>query len=288
MRVGKLAYLNSAPFYYGFEKKGWSSLEMELIPRVPSELNKMMAAGQLDISVISAFEYARQHQSYYLLPRHCVSADGIVKSVLLVSRCDIESLAGGKIAMTTSSATTQNLLKVLMAKWYHLKVDYLEMAPDLKQMLSVADACLIIGDDALRIEPWEGLRVYDFATLWKEFTGYPMVFAVVAVRKEFAHNHPLHLRQFNHELSLSLAEGLQHVDEFGEREAYQGIAKKISMRDYFSCLDYQFDSRKQESLKLYYQMAAELNLCQSCPELVFAPVGRELDDSTAVNEMEKK
>ncbi len=269
MRVGKLAYLNSAPFYYGLEKEGWTSLEMELIPGVPSELNRMMARGMLDISLISAIEYARRQQSYCLLPQFCVSADGLVKSVLLVSRREIGKLEGRRVALTTSSATAQNLVKVLLSKRYNLNVNYLEMSPDLNQMLSEADACLLIGDDALRIEPQDDLIVYDLAQLWKEFTGFPMVFAVVAVRKEYAQSSSDKLEQFSRELASSLALGLQNLDEFGSRKEYFRIAEKVSMQNYFAYLDYQFDSRKQEALLLYYEMAAELGLCPPCRELKF-------------------
>jgi predicted solute-binding protein len=51
-------------------------------------------------------------------------------------------------------------------------------------MLRIADAALIIGDPALRIEPvslpW---YVYDLGAEWVEMTGLPMVFAVWAGRK---------------------------------------------------------------------------------------------------------
>ena len=57
-------------------------------------------------------------------------------------------------------------------------------APDLDAMLRIADAALIIGDPALRIDPaalpW---HVYDLGAEWVEMTGLPMVFAVWAGRK---------------------------------------------------------------------------------------------------------
>jgi predicted solute-binding protein len=54
-------------------------------------------------------------------------------------------------------------------------------APDLEAMLGAADAALIIGDPALRIEP-ECLpyHVYDLGAEWVQMTGLPMVFAVWA------------------------------------------------------------------------------------------------------------
>jgi predicted solute-binding protein len=50
-------------------------------------------------------------------------------------------------------------------------------------MLRAADAALVIGDPALRIEPSRlPYRVYDLGAEWMALTGLPMVFAVWAGR----------------------------------------------------------------------------------------------------------
>ena len=52
---------------------------------------------------------------------------------------------------------------------------------------------MLIGDPALRAmyeAPALGLQVTDLAEEWKDWTGLPMVFAVWAVRKDFAAAHP--------------------------------------------------------------------------------------------------
>jgi predicted solute-binding protein len=50
-------------------------------------------------------------------------------------------------------------------------------------MLRIADAALVIGDAALRIDPARlPFRVYDLGAEWVEMTGLPMVFAVWAGR----------------------------------------------------------------------------------------------------------
>ena len=60
-------------------------------------------------------------------------------------------------------------------------------------MLIEADAGVLIGDPALRAmyeAPRLGLQVTDLGQAWRDWTGLPMVFAVWAVRKEFAAAHP--------------------------------------------------------------------------------------------------
>ena len=54
------------------------------------------------------------------------------------------------------------------------------MAPDLDAMLARADAALIIGDNALFLDPQPPVRKIDLGALWTESTGLPFVYAVWA------------------------------------------------------------------------------------------------------------
>src|SRR5205807_1584774 len=62
--------------------------------------------------------------------------------------------------------------------------EFISHAPDLDAMLGIADAALIIGDPALRLDPARlPYHVYDLGAEWAAMTGLPMVFAVWAGRK---------------------------------------------------------------------------------------------------------
>ncbi|HSY80250.1 MAG TPA: MqnA/MqnD/SBP family protein, partial [Gemmatimonadaceae bacterium] len=67
LRIGRIAYVNCYPVY-GAVDRGVVSLDGELVSGVPTALNALMAAGSLDISVVSAVEYARDSARYLLLP----------------------------------------------------------------------------------------------------------------------------------------------------------------------------------------------------------------------------
>ena len=67
MRVGRIPYINCYPVY-GAIDRGIVSLDAQLVDGVPTALNHAMAAGSLDVSVISAVEYARDSSRYLLLP----------------------------------------------------------------------------------------------------------------------------------------------------------------------------------------------------------------------------
>ena len=53
MRVGRIPYINCYPVY-GAIDRGVVSVAAELVDGVPTALNREMAAGTLDVSVISA------------------------------------------------------------------------------------------------------------------------------------------------------------------------------------------------------------------------------------------
>ncbi|MGQ0538475.1 MAG: MqnA/MqnD/SBP family protein, partial [Gemmatimonadaceae bacterium] len=84
LRVGRIPYVNCYPVY-GAIDRGIVRLSADLVDGVPTELNNLMAQGALDVSVVSAVEYARDSRRYLLLPDLAISCDGPVRSVMLYS-----------------------------------------------------------------------------------------------------------------------------------------------------------------------------------------------------------
>ena len=80
VRIGRISYVNMAPVFYRVDA------EVEEVQGVPTELNRMLVAGELDTAPISSIEYARHADTLRLLPRLCVASEGAVDSIQLVSR----------------------------------------------------------------------------------------------------------------------------------------------------------------------------------------------------------
>src|SRR5919202_6063691 len=114
MRVGRIPYVNCYPVY-GAIDRGVVPLQATLVDGVPSALNREMAAGTLDVSVVSAVEYARDAQRYLLLPELAVSCDGPVRSVCLFSKRPARELGGRRVLVSRSSMTSVALLELLFA-----------------------------------------------------------------------------------------------------------------------------------------------------------------------------
>src|SRR5436190_20942408 len=106
IRLGRIAYANMAPVFFRVDA------EYEEIAGVPTELNRMLVAGELDTAPISSIEYARHADTLRLLPRLCVASEGAVDSIQLVSRVPLERVS--TVAVTPESATSVALTKVLL------------------------------------------------------------------------------------------------------------------------------------------------------------------------------
>src|SRR5690349_24542994 len=160
IRLGRIAYANMAPVFFRVD------MEYEEVAGVPTELNRRLIAGELDTAPISSIEYARHADRLRLLPRRCVSSEGAVDSIQLVSRKPLEQVRS--VAVTPESATSVVLTKVLLPEARHVPLG------------EEADAKLLIGDAALKSAFEDPTPHYDLGRLWLERTGLPMVFAVWA------------------------------------------------------------------------------------------------------------
>jgi chorismate dehydratase len=187
MRVGRIPYINCYPVYGGIDR-GVVALDAELVDGIPSALNRRMAQGALDISVISAVEYARDTARYLLLPDLAISCDGPVRSVMLFSRVAAERLDARRVLVTRSSMTSVALLELLFDHVWKARPSFVpadgEIADLARSEQPEHDARLIIGDAALLLSSGaselarEYPHAYDLGAAWKAWTGLPFVFAV--------------------------------------------------------------------------------------------------------------
>ena len=190
--IGEISYTNILPFFYYLDRDKLNKLNCSFVPQVPAQLNQAMATGKIDIGGISSFAYAKNADHFTLLPNLSVTSYGPVGSIFLFSKKPLQQLGGAKIALTSSSATSVHLLKVILEHFYSLEVSYRTMKPDFGAMLVEHDACLLIGDDAILAKREVGnlFHCYDLGGLWYKHTGLPMTFAVFAVRNETLNEHP--------------------------------------------------------------------------------------------------
>ena len=148
--------------------------------RVPAECADALASGAADIGIVPSFELTRQ--DLQVLPGAGIASHGPVRSILLISTCSAAEIR--RLAADSSSRTSVQLARVILERKYGASPEMEAHPPDLDAMLETADAALVIGDPALRIDSARlPFHVYDLGAEWEEMTGHPMVFAVWAGRK---------------------------------------------------------------------------------------------------------
>jgi chorismate dehydratase len=269
-RVGHIQFLNCLPLYYGLVHEG-AVVDMELTRGTPTELNRLLLEGALDISPISSVEYLRNAADLVLLPDLTVSSDGAVKSIVLASRVPAADLGGRPVALTTTSATSQVLAQVILAERYGVSPRYFASPLDLAGMLGQADAALLIGDPALRVlwQPPAGLYCYDLGTEWHLLTGCAMVYAVWAVRREYADRAPHLVQEVLDAFRRSLAYSLDRVDEIAQAASRWEAFPAETLADYFRTLRFAFGPRYQQGLREYALRARRRGALSHVPELQF-------------------
>lgn len=179
LRVGIVNYLNSKPLAWGFLKGHHADLFAPSY-HPPALVARLLAQGNLDVGLIPSIEVQRI-PGLKILPDLCISATHEVRSVLLVSAVPAEKIR--RVALDQNSRTSVALLRILMQERFHLEPEYVTERADVPRMLEEADAALVIGDPALKVDR-ERYQVFDLAAEWKALTGLPFVFAVWAVRPE--------------------------------------------------------------------------------------------------------
>jgi chorismate dehydratase len=257
-RVGHIQFLNCLPIYWGLVRSG-ALLDIELTKDTPDNLNRMLVDGVLDIGPISLVEYLRNADDLLLLPGIAVGSDGPVLSVNMVAQRPLAELDGRPVALGSTSRTSVLLAQMWLAQVHRVRPHYFVCPPDVNAMMLEADAAVVIGDVALRATyegPRRGLDVHDLGQAWRDWTGLPMVFAVWAVRRDFAQAHPGIVKDVHAAFLRSRDEALAHVDEVAAQAARWEIFDAATLANYFRTLDFSLGERQVEGLVEFGRRAA--------------------------------
>ena len=261
MRIGRIGYINCAPVY-GAIDRGLVALppQSELVTGTPAELNDLLVAGELDVSVISAVEYARHAKDLLLLPDIAISCDGPVRSVALFSKRPVGTLDGRTVLISASSRTSVALLELLCKDVWKVQPKFAEAraeAQDLDALTALPhEALLVIGDAALALAARGAYpHRYDLGEEWKQWTGLPFVFAVWAARRSAD---PAAVQRGHTSLLESRSWGLAHLDVLAEHAAGATGVGLEACREYLAGLDYAFTYKHLAGLTDFFRrLAAE-------------------------------
>jgi chorismate dehydratase len=260
MKIGRIPYINCYPVY-GAIDRGVVKLDARLVDGVPTDLNKKMSDGELDISVVSAVEYARDADRYLLLPDLAISCDGPVRSVMLFSRRPAPELGSRNVIVSRSSMTSVALLELLFENVWHATPRFVPGDAEVRDVIvddtGSADARLVIGDAALVLASKHRERypfVYDLGQVWKSWTGQPFVFAVWVAQRTTDVKKALVAHAG---LIASRNWGLAHLHDLAE-QAHRATGVEHSVcAEYLSGLDYGLSYPHLAGLTEFYRRLVE-------------------------------
>ena len=215
---------------------------------LPSECADQLASGEADIGIVPVIEMARQKLEYF--PGAGIACHGPVRSILLVSKVPFGKIR--TLATDAGSRTSVMLARLILAEKFGTEPRLLSLPADLAPMLGEADAALLIGDPALRLDPLTlPFETLDLGGEWTEITGLPMVFALWAGRKEMMQEH------YRSAFLASSRYGRDHIDRIVATQAAPRSIPEPLAREYLTRhIVFELGDRDYEGLDLFLKRAA--------------------------------
>jgi chorismate dehydratase len=275
LRIGCVKYLNARPLI-----RGWPG-EVEFDH--PSALCERLANGELDLALVSSFEFLR-NPIYRIIDEVSISSDGPVYSVVVAHRDEISRI--DEIELDPASETAVNLLRCLLGELGlnpHLKqrstgilpVGPAGVSPAVVKSGSVAPAQLLIGDQAIRFREKHAdeFQFWDLGEQWSKLIGLPFVYALWLIRPEVADP-----KLIANRLRVLRDENLENLDHvIAEVVAGVGLSRRSSKAKaddpghpeitgqflsayYHEHLRFSFGKKEKEGLRTFAQLCAKRGL----------------------------
>lgn len=265
LRVGCIDFANCTPLFMALDELGPGGVEF--IPGVPTELNRLLRVGGVDLSPSSSVEFLRDPERYGFLPDLSISAIGPVQSVLLFSRVPLAALDGRQVALSPVSATSVVLLRVLLER--HGGVTPTYVTEGVEDAGKETAAFLWIGDRALRHAKDGGWpHIYDLGELWFRATGTPFVFALWICRRDAYQRHPRRLQAFYRSLVQARHLAYRSYPAFATRSKQTEWLGADALLDYWQTISYDLTAWHLKGLRRFAEELTELGVLDGVPDLV--------------------
>jgi len=272
LTIGHIAYANCEPFFHYLRDCGFDG---KILAGVPSELNRSLAAGDLDLSPSSSFEFLRNWREYLILPGLSISSVGKVLSVLVVSSRPPHELQGREIFLTGESASSVHLLQILLREFYGFtQVSCQVPRGPVEDHVRHGHPTLLIGDRALRMAQMvPESHVFDLGELWQRYTGLPFVFALWILRRNVAEHAADAVVKFYHQLQASTDKALRDLPKLARAlSQYRWYGDEALVR-YWRSMSYRLDEAHVKGLQRYAELLVKYGFISELPEIEFFSPG---------------
>ena len=220
---------------------------VDFIEAVPAQCAQLLAQSAVEVALVPVIEYQRIPNGS-LIPDVCVGSKEEVRSVVLVSK-DRELTDIRTVALDESSRTSATLVKIIFREFLGQEPEWTTQSPNLAEMLERYDAALMIGDPAM-VFPRTGLKVWDMARLWRNYTDLGFVFAMWMVSDNaIQHSQTVDFRAARDEGVRAKNEIVEHYQKL------LGLSRE-SLRSYLDeNICFEVDPQLRAGLDLYFELA---------------------------------
>jgi chorismate dehydratase len=285
LKIGKIPYANLFPIFYVLEKECDCAV-YEFVEGVPSELNRMLRDGEIDVSPSSSIEYLKNPSLYQIIEGHSISSRGPIGSIFLFSKKNIHGLNNSTVHVSSQSETSVALLDIILKKFYGIQC---KMQVSRNPENSGAEAFLLIGDDAIKCKAIGNrqeaigkninkhtiyspspiahrLLVYDLGEIWYEKTGLPFVFALWIARKKLFEGEGSRvkgqkelLNKFIKDLDTAKKIALKNLSEIAQHSPMKEFMSEEEIISYWNKIDYELTPEHKRGLDLFNRYLKELS-----------------------------
>jgi chorismate dehydratase len=255
--VCAVSYLNTVPLVWGLQHSRGLGDAFDLGFALPSECADQLASGRADIGIVPVIEMARQGLDYF--PGTGIACHGPVRSILLISKVPFKEIR--TLATDSGSRTSAMLSQVILAEKFGVRPQVFSHPANLAEMLERADAALLIGDAALRVDPATlPFETLDLGSEWVAMTGLPMVFAVWAGRRDWMSRKEIIHEAHGQVFLESLRYGFAHMDDIIAAEAPARQFSPDVVRRYLTGhIVFELGEKDYEGMRLYIKHALRLD-----------------------------
>jgi chorismate dehydratase len=249
------------PMTYGLEQKQFQHHFTKAYGN-ESQAAYKLKEGEVDLSIISAIDYAQKKESWRIVPEIAVAFKENSNILLLFFRKDLKEI--NTVAVDPSAATAIVLLKIILQEKYNFAPEYIPMQPDIDRMLSQADAALLVGNTALCERRVNRL---DLSEEWLDLTGLPFVYGFWAGLDVAAGRAEIALIKKSFEL------GMKNLTTIAKTFAKQYNDNWGYYHDILTTnIYYRLNEIEKQSLREFYNYAFYYGYSDFIPDLLFFEV----------------
>lgn len=210
---------------------------IEIVEDYPAKIASFLMNDEIDVGLIPVAVIPKLKE-HYIITDYCIGAENEVASVCLFSNVPLNEVE--KVILDYQSRTSVALAKILIEKYWKLKVEYVEATENFREEIKGKTAAIVIGDRAFE-QRTISKYYYDLAEAWIDFTGLPFVFAAWVANKKLPDDF---IFQFNEAMKI----GLQNIEVI----ARENLSPYYDLKTYYtSNISYELTVNKRKGLEKF-------------------------------------